>query len=171
MSLTPCSRTSISLSTLLTGLLLFMSLGRPSAAQSPRPTQEETQRIESACERLVLDYAHYRDTNDGDRYAALFAEDANDKKIYVVLSLDLVVARQGGVSSPGADPAGVAEFDNALLGRICRAISRSWRCSAHEDPSRPYPHGRVGTPSQARAVEVAPRALFSLAWSQQLVTC
>lgn len=76
MTLTPRARISTSLHPLLTGLLLFMSLDRPSAAQPPRPTQEETHRIEHACERLVLDYAHYRDTGDGDRYAALFAEDA-----------------------------------------------------------------------------------------------
>ena len=47
-----------------------------------------------------------------DSYAALGAQ---DKKIYVVPSLDLVVSRHGGA-------AGERTFDNELLGRFCRAI-------------------------------------------------
>lgn len=56
------------------GLLAIASLG---AAPAPRPSASEITAIERACERLVLDYAHYRDTNQGDPYAALFAEDAS----------------------------------------------------------------------------------------------
>lgn len=58
-----------------------------------------------------------------DAFAALGAE---DKKIYVVPSLDLVVARHGGPSgvelSPGDANGPRSSFDNELLGRICRAV-------------------------------------------------
>ena len=58
-----------------------------------------------------------------DAFAALGAE---DKKIDVVPSLDLVAARQGGPSgvelSPGDANGPRSSFDNELLGRICRAV-------------------------------------------------
>ncbi|MGH9835320.1 MAG: serine hydrolase domain-containing protein [Blastocatellia bacterium] len=57
-----------------------------------------------------------------DAFGALGAQ---DKKIYVVPSLDLVVARHGGAAGvarrPGAEGGGRSSFDNELLGRICRA--------------------------------------------------
>jgi CubicO group peptidase (beta-lactamase class C family) len=52
-----------------------------------------------------------------DAFAALGAQ---DKKIYVVPSLDLVVARHGGAAGVGAE-GGRASFNNELLGRVCRA--------------------------------------------------
>lgn len=59
---------------------------------------------------------------------AIGALGAMDKKIYLVPSLDLVVARHGGASgvarTPGAEGGGRASFDNELLGRICRAMKR-----------------------------------------------
>jgi len=59
-----------------------------------------------------------------DAFGALGAQ---DKKIYVVPSLDLVVARHGGAAgiarTPGAEGGGRA-FNNELLGRICRAVKR-----------------------------------------------
>lgn len=58
-----------------------------------------------------------------DAFGALGAQ---DKKIYVVPSLDLVVARHGpgaGVArTPGEEGGGRMSFDNELLGRICRAV-------------------------------------------------
>jgi CubicO group peptidase (beta-lactamase class C family) len=58
-----------------------------------------------------------------DAYGALGAQ---DKKIYIVPSLDLVVSRHGGPAgvarTPGAEGAGGDSFDNELLGRICRAV-------------------------------------------------
>lgn len=58
-----------------------------------------------------------------DAFGALGAQ---DKKIYVVPSLDLVVARHGGAAgiarTPGAEGGGRMSFDNELLGRVCRAI-------------------------------------------------
>jgi len=60
-----------------------------------------------------------------DAFGALGAQ---DKKIYVVPSLDLVVARHGGPAGvelrPGDEPGGRSSFDNELLGRICRAVKR-----------------------------------------------
>jgi CubicO group peptidase (beta-lactamase class C family) len=60
---------------------------------------------------------------------AVGALGAQDKKIYVVPSLDLVVARHGGVAgvarTPGEEGGGRTSFDNELLGRICRAVKRS----------------------------------------------
>jgi CubicO group peptidase (beta-lactamase class C family) len=60
-----------------------------------------------------------------DAFGALGAQ---DKKIYVVPSLDLVVARHGpaaGVArTPGEEGGGRTSFDNELLGRICRAVKR-----------------------------------------------
>ncbi|MBX3277632.1 MAG: serine hydrolase [Acidobacteria bacterium] len=57
---------------------------------------------------------------------AVGALGAQDKKIYVVPSLDLVVARHGGASgvarTPGEEGGGRTSFDNELLGRICGAI-------------------------------------------------
>jgi CubicO group peptidase (beta-lactamase class C family) len=57
-----------------------------------------------------------------DAYGALGAQ---DKKIYIVPSLDLVVSRHGGASGvarAGAEGGGSDSFDNQLLGRICRAV-------------------------------------------------
>jgi CubicO group peptidase (beta-lactamase class C family) len=58
-----------------------------------------------------------------DAFGALGAQ---DKRIYIVPSFDLVVARHGGASgvvrSPGEEGGGRASFDNELLGRICRAV-------------------------------------------------
>jgi len=60
-----------------------------------------------------------------DAFGALGAQ---DKKIYIVPSLDLVVARHGGPAGvargPGAEGGGRSAFDNELLGRICRAVKR-----------------------------------------------
>ncbi|MFN0122917.1 MAG: serine hydrolase domain-containing protein [Blastocatellia bacterium] len=60
-----------------------------------------------------------------DAFGALGAQ---DKKIYVVPSLDLVVSRHGGAAgvarTPGAEGGGRSSFDNELLGRICRAVKR-----------------------------------------------
>ena len=60
-----------------------------------------------------------------DAYGALGAQ---DKKIYIVPSLDLVVSRHGGPSGvargAGAEGGGGGSFDNQLLGRICRAAKR-----------------------------------------------
>jgi CubicO group peptidase (beta-lactamase class C family) len=60
-----------------------------------------------------------------DAYGAL---GALDKKIYIVPSLDLVVARHGpsaGVAAnAGAEGGGRMSFDNELLGRVCRAVTR-----------------------------------------------
>ena len=60
-----------------------------------------------------------------DAFGALGAQ---DKKIYIVPSLDLVVSRHGpagGVAhTPGAEGGGRDSFDNTLLGRICRAVKR-----------------------------------------------
>src|SRR4029079_3002698 len=57
-----------------------------------------------------------------DAFAALGAQ---DKKIYVVPSLDLVVSRHGGAAGiaqgPGGECGGRLSFDNELLGRVCRA--------------------------------------------------
>lgn len=59
---------------------------------------------------------------------AVGALGAQDKKIYVVPSLDLVVARHGGASgvarTPGEEGGGRTSFDNELLGRICGAVRR-----------------------------------------------
>lgn len=57
---------------------------------------------------------------------AIGALGAQDKKIYVVPSLDLVVARHGGPAgpTPGREGGGRTSFDNELLGRICRAVRR-----------------------------------------------
>ncbi len=59
---------------------------------------------------------------------AIGALGAQDKKIYVVPSLDLVVARHGGAAgvarTPGEEGGGRTSFDNELLGRICRAVKR-----------------------------------------------
>lgn len=46
---------------------------------------------------------------------------AQDKKIYVVPSLDLVVARHGPAAGVGAE-GGRSSFNNQLLGRVCRAV-------------------------------------------------
>ncbi len=58
-----------------------------------------------------------------DAFGALGAQ---DKKIYVIPSLDLVVSRHGGAAgiarTPGAEGGGRSSFDNELLGRICRAV-------------------------------------------------
>ncbi|MBK9709470.1 MAG: serine hydrolase [Acidobacteria bacterium] len=60
-----------------------------------------------------------------DAFGALGAQ---DKKIYVVPSLDLVVSRHGGAAGiargPGAEGGGRSSFDNELLGRICRAVKQ-----------------------------------------------
>jgi len=60
-----------------------------------------------------------------DSFGALGAQ---DKKIYIVPSLDLVVSRHGGAAGvargPGAEGGGRSSFDNELLGRICRAVKR-----------------------------------------------
>ncbi len=60
-----------------------------------------------------------------DAFGALGAQ---DKKIYVVPSLDLVIARHGGPAGielrPGDEPGGRSSFDNELLGRVCRAVQR-----------------------------------------------
>jgi len=56
-----------------------------------------------------------------DAFGALGAQ---DKKIYVVPSLDLVVARHGGAASVAraqGEGGGRISFDNELLGRICRS--------------------------------------------------
>lgn len=55
-----------------------------------------------------------------DAYGALGAQ---DKKIYIVPSLDLVVSRHGGASGVArtSEGGGADSFDNQLLGRICRA--------------------------------------------------
>lgn len=53
---------------------------------------------------------------------AIGALGAQDKKIYVVPSLDLVVVRHGGAAHGGRDPTGVGRFDNELLGAVCRAL-------------------------------------------------
>lgn len=59
---------------------------------------------------------------------AVGALGAQDKKIYVVPSLDLVVSRHGGPAgsarTPGGEGGGAESFDNELLGRICRAVKR-----------------------------------------------
>lgn len=59
---------------------------------------------------------------------ALGALGAQDKKIYVVPSLDLVVARHGGAAGAarnlGEAGGGRSSFDNELLGRSCRAVKR-----------------------------------------------
>ena len=54
-----------------------------------------------------------------DAFAAL---GAMDKKIYVVPSLDLVVARHGGSAVRDGNGA-MSSFDDELLGRVCRAFS------------------------------------------------
>lgn len=58
-----------------------------------------------------------------DAFGALGAQ---DKKIYIVPSLDLVVARHGGAAgiarTAGEEGGGRTSFDNELLGRICRAV-------------------------------------------------
>src|SRR5262249_1904494 len=55
-----------------------------------------------------------------DAFAAL---GALDKKIYIVPSLDLVVARHGGAAGErSAEGGGRDSFDNQLLGQICRAV-------------------------------------------------
>lgn len=60
-----------------------------------------------------------------DAFGALGAQ---DKKIYLVPSLNLVVARHGGAAGvarvPGEEGGGRSSFDNELLGRICRAVKR-----------------------------------------------
>ena len=56
-----------------------------------------------------------------DAFGALGAQ---DKKIYVVPSLDLVVSRHGGASGAAAEGGGRMSFDNELLGRVCRAVTR-----------------------------------------------
>lgn len=60
-----------------------------------------------------------------DAFGALGAQ---DKKIYVVPSLDLVIARHGGgagvARTPGEEGGGRTSFDNELLGRICHAVKR-----------------------------------------------
>lgn len=60
-----------------------------------------------------------------DAFGALGAQ---DKKIYIVPSLDLVVSRHGGPAGiargPGAEGGGRNSFDNELLGRICRAVRK-----------------------------------------------
>ena len=60
-----------------------------------------------------------------DAFGALGAQ---DKKIYVVPSLDLVVSRHGpaaGVArTAGEEGGGRTSFDNELLGRICRAVKQ-----------------------------------------------
>lgn len=60
-----------------------------------------------------------------DAFGALGAQ---DKKIYIVPSLDLVVARHGGAAgvarTAGEEGGGRTSFDNELLGRICRAVKR-----------------------------------------------
>ena len=56
-----------------------------------------------------------------DAFGALGAQ---DKKIYVVPSLDLIVARHGGAASVAraqGEGGGRSSFDNELLGRICRS--------------------------------------------------
>jgi CubicO group peptidase (beta-lactamase class C family) len=56
---------------------------------------------------------------------ALGALGAQDKKIYVVPGIDLVVARHGGASGVArgqGEGGGRSSFDNDLLGRICRAV-------------------------------------------------
>ena len=56
------------------------------------------------------------------RLYAFGALGAQDKKIYIVPSLDLVIARHGGPSgvsrNPGSEGGGGDSFDNELLGRI-----------------------------------------------------
>jgi CubicO group peptidase (beta-lactamase class C family) len=58
---------------------------------------------------------------------AIGALGAQDKKIYVVPSLDLVVARHGGSAgiarTAAAEGGGRGSFDNELLGRVCRAVN------------------------------------------------
>ena len=54
-----------------------------------------------------------------DAYGAL---GALDKKIYVVPSLDLVVARHGGAAGVARVAGPNQSFDNELLGRFCRAV-------------------------------------------------
>jgi CubicO group peptidase (beta-lactamase class C family) len=58
-----------------------------------------------------------------DAFGALGAQ---DRKIYVVPSLDLVVSRHGGAaglaSAAAGEGGGRASFDNQLLGRVCRAV-------------------------------------------------
>lgn len=60
-----------------------------------------------------------------DAFGALGAQ---DKKIYIAPSLDLVVARHGGASGmargTGEESGGRTSFDNELLGRICRAVKQ-----------------------------------------------
>ena len=60
-----------------------------------------------------------------DAFGALGAQ---DKKIYVVPSLDLVIARHGGAAgvarTPGEEGGGRTSFDNELLSRVCRAVKR-----------------------------------------------
>ena len=62
----------------------------------------------------------------GDAIGALGAQ---DKKIYIVPSLDLVVSRHGpaaGVArGAGQEGGGRTSFDNELLGRVCRAVTRT----------------------------------------------
>lgn len=59
---------------------------------------------------------------------AVGALGAQDKKIYVVPSLDLVISRHGGgagvARTAGEEGGGRTSFDNELLGRICRAVKR-----------------------------------------------
>lgn len=58
-----------------------------------------------------------------DAFGALGAQ---DKKIYVVRSMDLVVARHGGPAgvarTAGEEGGGRASFDNELLSRVCHAV-------------------------------------------------
>ncbi len=60
-----------------------------------------------------------------DAFGALGAQ---DKKIYIVPGLDLVVSRHGGAAGVarnlGEEGGGRSSFDNELLGRICRAVKR-----------------------------------------------
>lgn len=56
-----------------------------------------------------------------DAFGALGAQ---DKKIYIVPSLDLVVSRHGGPAGVSVEGGGRSSFDNELLGRICRAAKR-----------------------------------------------
>lgn len=56
-----------------------------------------------------------------DMFAALGAA---DKKIYIVPSLDLVVARHGGAAEPGGGGGMHGGLDKAFMGRICQAVKR-----------------------------------------------
>ena len=59
---------------------------------------------------------------------AIGALGAQDKKVYIVPSLDLVVSRHGGPSgvarTAGGEGGGGASFDNELLSRVCRAVKQ-----------------------------------------------